>query len=251
MVKQGIILGHIISSKGIEVDKAKVDLISNLPPPKTVREVRSFLGHAGFYRRFIKDFSKVSRPLCNLLAKDVPFIFDDSCLVAFEKLKQLLTSSLIIQPPNWSLPFELMCDASDYAVGVVLGQRVDRIPHVIYYASMTLNDAQLNYSTTEKEMLAVVFALEKFRSYLISCKIIIFTDHAALKYLLTKKDAKARLIHWVLLLQEFDLEFKNKKGTENIVADHLSRLNFDTITEPLTLNESVSDEQLMNVEVLL
>ncbi|KAH9791563.1 hypothetical protein KPL71_003800 [Citrus sinensis] len=167
MVKQGIVLGHIISSKGIEVDKAKVDLISNLPPPKTVREVRSFLGHAGFYKRFIKDFSKVSRPLCNLLAKDVPFIFNDSCLMAFEKLKQLLTSSPIIQAPNWSLPFELMCDASDYAVGAVLGQRVDRIPHVIYYASMTLNDAQLNYSTTEKEMLAVVFALEKFRSYLI------------------------------------------------------------------------------------
>ena len=124
MIKQGIVLDHIISSKGIEVDKAKVDLISNLPPPKTVREVRSFLGHAGFYRRFIKDFSKVSRPLCNLLAKDVPFVFDDSCLVAFEKLKQLLTSP-IIQPPNWSLLFELMCDVSDYAVRAVLGQRVD------------------------------------------------------------------------------------------------------------------------------
>ncbi|KAH9658411.1 Endonuclease [Citrus sinensis] len=250
MVKQGIVLGHIISSKGIEVDKANVDLISNLPPPKTVREVRSFLGHAGFYRRFIKDFSKVSRPLCNLLAKDVPFVFDDSCLVAFEKLKHLLTSSPIIQPPNWSLPFELMCDASDYAVGAVLGQRVDRIPHVIYYASMTLNDAQLSYSTTEKEMLAVVFALEKFRSYLIGCKIIIFTDYAAFKYLLTKKYAKARLIRWVLLLQEFDLEFKDKKGTENIMVDHLSRLHFDTITEPLILNESFPDEQLMSVEVL-
>ena len=125
MVKQGIVLGHIISIKGIEVDKAKVDLISNLLPPKTV----------------IKYFSKVSRPLCNLLAKDVPFVFNDSCLVAFEKLKQLLISSPIIQPPNWSLLFELMCDASDYAVGAVLRQRVDRIPHVIYYASMILNDA--------------------------------------------------------------------------------------------------------------
>ena len=97
--------------------QSKVDLIYNLPPPKTVREVRSFLGHVGFYRRFIKDFSKVFRPLCNLLAKDVPFIFNDSCLVEFEKLKQLLASSPIIQPPNWSLPFELMCDASDYTVG--------------------------------------------------------------------------------------------------------------------------------------
>ena len=115
---------------------------------------------------------------------------------------------------------------------------------------MTLNDAQLNYSTTEKEMLAVVFALEKVRSYLIGCKIIIFTYHAALKYLLTKKSVKARLIRWVLLLQEFDLEFKDKKGTENVVDDYLSRLNFDTITKPLTLNESFLDEQLMSVEVL-
>ena len=115
---------------------------------------------------------------------------------------------------------------------------------------MTLNDAQLNYSTTEKEMLAVVFALEKFRYYLIGCKIIVFTDHAALKYLLTKKDAKARLIRWVLLLQEFDSKFKDKKCTENIMADHLSLLHFDTMTESLTLNESFPDEQLMSVEVL-
>ena len=102
----------------------------------------------------MNDFSIFgdSRPLCNLLAKNVPFVFNHSCLVAFEKLRQLLTSLPIIQSPNWSLPFELMCDASDYAVGAVLGQRVDRIPYVIYHASMTLNDAQLNYSITEKEM---------------------------------------------------------------------------------------------------
>ena len=126
-------------------------LISNLPPPKTIREVRSFVGHAGFYRHFIKDFNNVSRPLYNLLLKDVPFVFDDSCLVAFEKLKQLLTRSPIIQPSNWSLAFELICDASDYAVGAVLGQRVDRIPHVIYYASMTLNDAQLTIQLLKKK----------------------------------------------------------------------------------------------------
>ena len=98
MVRQGIVLGHIVSNRGIEVDKAKVDLISNHPPPRTVKEVRSFLGHAGFYRRFIKDLSKISRPLCNLLTKDVAFIFDESCLEAFPKLKKLLTSSPIIQP---------------------------------------------------------------------------------------------------------------------------------------------------------
>ena len=162
MVNSGIVLGHIISEKGIEVDKAKVDLIQHLPQPCSVKEIRSFLGHAGFYRRFIKDFSKISRPLCSLLSKDVAFNFDAACVKAWEELKTLLTTAPIVRPPDWKLPFELMCDASDYAVGAVLGQRVDRLPYVIYYASKTLNDAQLNYSTTEKELLAVVFALDKF-----------------------------------------------------------------------------------------
>ena len=159
-----------------------------------MREIRSFLGHAGFYRRFIKDFSKIALPLCGLLQKDVPFEFDEKCERAFVKLKELLTTAPVIQPPNWDLPFELMCNVSDYAVGVVLGQRVGRIPHAIYYASRTLNNAQMNYSTTEKELLAVIFALEKFWSYLIGTKVTVYSDHAALRYLLTKKDAKPRLI---------------------------------------------------------
>jgi hypothetical protein len=227
MVKQGIVLGHVISSRGIEVDKAKVDLISSLPPPRTVKEIRSFLGHAGFYRRFIKDFSKIARPLCNLLAKDVLFDFNDKCQTAFEILKKILTSTPIIQPPNWGLRFEIMCDAFDYTVGAVLGQRVEKLPHVIYYASKTLNDAQLNYSTIEKELLAVVFALDKFRSYLLGSKVLVYSNHAALKYLLSKKYAKSRLIRWILLLQEFDIEIRDKKGSENVVADHLSRLVVD------------------------
>ncbi|XP_040369481.1 uncharacterized protein LOC112184819 [Rosa chinensis] len=252
MVDQGIVLGHVISARGIEVDKSKIDLVRSLPPPTSVREVRSFLGHAGFYRRFIKDFSKISRPLCRLLQKDVAFEFDEECREAFEKLKELLTTAPIITPPDWNLPFELMCDASDYAVGAVLGQRLNKLPHVIYYASRTLNDAQLNYSTTEKELLAVIFALEKFRSYLIGTKVIVFSDHAALKYLLTKKDAKPRLIRWMLLLQEFDLEIKDKKGSENVVADHLSRLVNGSNAEEdlLPLHESFPDEQLFHLEVL-
>ncbi|CAL2266739.1 unnamed protein product [Prunus armeniaca] len=252
MVKQGIVLGHLISNRGIEVDKAKIDVIAKLPPPTAVKSVRSFLGHAGFYRRFIKDFSKISRPLCNLLAKDAPFVFDDACLEAFNKLKTLLTTAPIIAAPNWSLPFELMCDASDYAVGAVLGQRKDKLPQVIHYASRTLNDAQLNYATTEKELLAVVFALEKFRSYLVGAKVIVYTDHAALKYLLSKKDAKPRLIRWILLLQEFDLEIRDKKGSENVVADHLSRLIVPISAEDdlLPLNESFPDEQLFAAHII-
>ena len=174
MVQQGIVLGHVVSTMGIEVDKAKVDLITSLPYPTNVREIRSFLGHAGFYRRFIKDFSKIAQPLSRLLQKDVPFDLEEDCRVAFDKLKAMLTSAPIIQPPNWDMPFEIMCDASKYAVGVVLGQQNGKKSHVICYASRTLNSAQCNYSTTEKELLAIVFALDKFRSYLLGSKVIVF-----------------------------------------------------------------------------
>ncbi|CAN6718914.1 unnamed protein product [Malus baccata var. baccata] len=246
LVKQGIVLGHMISENGIEVDKSKIDLVRHLPSPTSFREVRSFLGHASFYHRLIKDFSKVAQPLCRLLQKDVTFEFNEACTASFNQLKELLTTAPIIVPPDWSLPFELMCDASNYALGAVLGQRKDKRPHVIYYASRTLNDAQLKYSTTEKELLAVVFALDKFRSYLIGTKVIVFTDHAALKYLLTKKEAKPHLIHWMLLLQEFDIEIRDKKGSENVVADHLSRMMHNE--ESLPIAETFPDEQLLSIK---
>ncbi|CAN6544176.1 unnamed protein product [Malus baccata var. baccata] len=213
MVRQGIVLGHIVSERGIEVDKSKIDLVRYLPSPTSVREVRSFLGHAGFYKRFIKDFSKISNPLCRLLQKDVAFDFNEECEKAFNHLKEMLTSAPIIVPPDWSLPFELMCDASDYALGAILGQRKEKRPHVIYYASRTLNDAQLNYSTIEKELLAIVFALDKFRSYLL----------------------------------EFDIEIRDKKGSENVVADHLSRMVHEEDAVPII--ETFPDEQLMSVKV--
>ena len=129
-----------------------------------------------------------------------------------------------MRAPNWKLPFEVMCDASDFSIGAVLGQREYGKPYVVYYASKTLNEAQRNHTTKEKELLAVVYALDKFRAYLVGSFIIIFIDHSALKYLLTKQDAKARLIRWVLLLQEFNLHIKDKKAVENVMADHLSKL---------------------------
>ncbi|GJR60176.1 reverse transcriptase domain-containing protein [Tanacetum coccineum] len=126
MVKEGIVLGHKISKKGIEVDKAKIDVIAKLPHPTTVKGIRSFLGHAGFYRRFIKDFSKISRPMTHLLEKNTPFIFSEECIQAFQTLKKKLTEAPILIAPNWDQPFELMCDASDYAIGAVLGQRIEK-----------------------------------------------------------------------------------------------------------------------------
>ncbi|CAM8910533.1 unnamed protein product [Rhodiola kirilowii] len=249
MVQEGIVLGHLVSKRGVEVDKAKIQVIEQLPPPKNQKGIRSFLGHAGFYRRFIKDFSKIAKPLTHLLCNDVEFNFDEGCLEAFEKLKKNLVSAPIVQPPNWELPFELMCDASDYAIGAVLGQRVEKKLHVIYYVSKVLDSAQMNYTTTEKELLAVVYAFEKFRPYLVATKTIVYTDHAAIKYLMAKKDAKPRLIRWVLLLQEFDIEIRDKKGVENVVADHLSRVEiYDSKWFSAPIQDSFVGEYLMSAE---
>ncbi|GKC16515.1 reverse transcriptase domain-containing protein [Tanacetum coccineum] len=196
MVKEGIVLGHKISKNGIEVDKAKVDVIAKLPHPTTVKGVRSFLGHAGFYRRFIKDFSKISRPMTHLLEKNTPFIFSNECIQAFNTLKKKLTEAPILIAPDWDLPFELMCDASDFAIGAVLS--------------------------------------------------IVYTDHSALKYLFAKKDSKARLLRWVLLLQEFDFNVIDTKGAENLAADHLFRLEnpYENVLDPKEVNEKFPLETL-------
>nr|GEU79802.1 reverse transcriptase domain-containing protein [Tanacetum cinerariifolium] len=209
MVKEGIVLGHKISKEGIKVVKVKVIVIANLPHPTTVKGIRSFLGHAGFYRRFIKDFSKIARPP-------------------------------ILISPDWDMPFELMCDASDFAIGAVLGQRQEKHFRLIHYASKTMTEVESNYTTTEKEMLAVVYAFEKFWSYLILNKSIVYTDHSALKYLFAKKDSKARLLRWVLLLQEFTLKVIDTKGAKNLAAHHLSRLEnrHQNVLDPKEINDS-------------
>ncbi|XP_075504437.1 uncharacterized protein LOC142541864 [Primulina tabacum] len=168
---------------------------------------------------------------------------------AYEDLKECFVTALVLVAQDWDIPFEVMCDSNDTAVGAVLGQQKDKVFHKIYYASKTLDEAQLNYATTEKELLAVVFALDKFHSYLVLSKVIVYTDHSALKYLLAKKDVKTRLVRWILLLQEFDLEIKDKKGVENVVADHLSRLRLiinDCVDH--AINDWFPDKQLFEVK---
>nr|GEZ64885.1 reverse transcriptase domain-containing protein [Tanacetum cinerariifolium] len=220
MVKEGIVLGHNISKKGIEVDKAKIE-----------------------------DFSKISRPMTHLLEKNSLFIFSNECIQAFTTLKDKLTKAPILIAPNWDQPFELMCDASDLAVGAVLRQIIEKHFRPIHNASKTMNQAEANYTTTEKEMFAVVYALEKFRSYLIMNKSIVYTDHFALKYLFSKKDAKARLLRWILLLQEFDFKFIDTRGAENYAADHLSHLEnpYENIFDPKEINENFPLETLNKV----
>ena len=250
MVTEGIVLGHMISVAGLEVDQSKVSIIKNLMPPTTVKGIRSFLGHAGFYRRFIKDFSKIVKSLCRLLEKDTKFKFDESCPRSFEEIKSRLVEAPIMAKPDWNKELEIMCDASDFAMGAVLGQRAEKVFKAIYYASKTFNEAQENYSTTKKEMLAIVFSCEKFRPYILGSRFIIHTDHAAIKYLIAKKEAKPRLVRWVLLLQEFDLEIKDKKGCDNVIADHLSRVEKPTVQEEeREIAENFPDEQLFQLSL--
>ncbi|GJV85301.1 reverse transcriptase domain-containing protein [Tanacetum coccineum] len=197
MCREGIVLGHKISKSGIEVDHAKVNVIAKLPHPTTLKGVKSFLGHAEstlvFYG-FYPYFSKIAKPMTHLLEKETPFVFSKDCIDAFQTLKKKLTEAPILVVPDWNLPFELMCDASDFAIGAVLGQRKTKHFQPIHYASKTMTEAQIHYTTTEKEMLAVVYAFEKFWPYLVLSKSIVYTDHSALKYLMNKQDAKPRLL---------------------------------------------------------
>nr|GEZ63145.1 reverse transcriptase domain-containing protein [Tanacetum cinerariifolium] len=214
MVKEGIVLGHKISKNGIEVDKAKIDVITKLPHPTTVK---------GYFVYFLRRLYQ-----------------------SFPDVKEKTHGSSNLDCPKLDLPFELMCDTSDFAIGAVLGQRYEKHFRPIHYASKTLTEAESNYTTTEKEMLAVVYAFKKFRSYLIMNKCTVHTDHSALKYLFAKKDAKARLLRWVLLLQEFDFDVPDTKGAENLAADNLSRLEnpYENVLDPKEINETFPLETL-------
>lgn len=177
--------------------------------------------------------------------KDANFIFDECCHESFQLLKSTLIYARIMQPPDWSELFEIMCDVYDYAIYAVLEQHKEKKLHAIYYSRKTLAEAQINYHTIEKELLAIVFVVDKFLYYLVELKIIVYIDHATLRDLLTQKDAKLRLIWWIILLQEFDIEIQDKKGTENVMADHLSRLT-DVDSDDVHIDDYFPYDRLVN-----
>ena len=161
-MNEGIVLGHLLSVVGIRMDPAKIKVIQHFPIPRTPTQVRSFISCAGYYRRFIENFAKTSHLLFQLLTKDADFVWTNDCDVAFVKNKELVCSALILRGPDWKLPFHIHADASQTAVVAVLGQQVDKVPYAVYYFSKNLAPAELNYTVTEKEFLAVIYAINKF-----------------------------------------------------------------------------------------
>eukprot|EP00253_Pinus_taeda_P020894 PITA_20894 len=229
---------------GIQVDPAKIQVILTLPVPKTQIEVRSFLGHAGYYIRFIKDFSKIASPLFVLLTKNAEFKWTDNCGKAFYQLKHQFSIAPILRGPDWELPFHISFDASDTAIGAVLGQEENGLPYAIYFISKNMTPAELNYTVTEKEFLVVIYAINKFRHYITGYTTFVHTDHSAIKYLMNKSITNARVTRWLLLLQEFDITIVDRPGKENVVADFLSRLKTN---ENIPVDDSFPDEYLFAV----
>jgi hypothetical protein len=217
----------------------------DIPTPSTQKEVRRFLRHARYYRRFIKKKSKLASPLFFLLTKDVDFSWTDNCEFYFADLKHKLSTSPILRGPNWALPFHISSDASDTAISTVLGKQEDKDPHAMYYINKNMAPIELNYTVTEKELLAVVYAINKFSHCLTGYSTFIHIDHSTIKYLVNKPITIARVTRWLLLLQEFDITIVDRPGKENVVVDFLSRLNINDDNSPV--DDSFLDEHLFAV----
>lgn len=220
-------LGHIITSSGMRADPKKIECMISFPRPTTLTETQRFLGMCNYYRRYVQDYAKIAKPLYNLCRKDIPFIWNENCETAFSKLKKSLTTSPVLIFPNFGDTFIVTTDASDYAVGAVISQ--GNIPHdkPIQYFSKTLGPAQIKYSTIEKELLAIVWAVENFRHYLYGREFLIVTDHKPLTYLLSTKNINSRLHRWKLTLMEYNFKIVHKNGVQNVVADALSRIRIE------------------------
>lgn len=228
-------LGHIITPNGIKPDPKKTEAVVNYPTPANTKDVKAFLGFVGYYRRFIPNFSHISEPLNKLLRKRAEFKWDEFCFEAFSKLKNSLISLPILQYPDFEKTFTITCDASDVAIGSVLSQSVNSSDLPIAYASRVLNNAERNYSSIEKELLAVVWSVERFRPYVFGRHFWIITDHKPLVWLCSMKNPTSRLTRWRIRLDEFDFTIQHKSGKLNVNADALSRIKLnDDKTDPVS-----------------
>ncbi|KAL6417870.1 hypothetical protein ACFW04_012472 [Cataglyphis niger] len=216
-------LGHIISDEGVKPDPAKIRAVKEFPTPRNAKNIKQFLGLAGYYRRFIPNFSKTARPLTNLLKKEEPFDWTDEQESAFVQLREALCTEPILQYPDFTKPFVVTTDASGYAIGGILSQGSIGKDLPIAYTSRLLNTAEKNYSTIEKELLAIVYCVNYFRPYLYGRRFELVTDHKPLVWLHSVKDPTSRLVRWRLKLAEYEYEVKYKAGRTNVNADALSR----------------------------
>lgn len=216
-------LGYVVNRHGISVDPLKIEAITKIPTPKTVTEIRRIIGMLSWYRRFVPSFSDLISPFTRLLRKGAKFSWDDKCEEAFQKIKNVLISAPILTCPNFEHEFILQTDASNFGVGAVLYQYYDGREHVICYISRSLTRQERLYSATERELLAVLFAIEKLRCYLEGSKFSVVSDHYSLQWLDNLKNPQGRLGRWALRLQQFDYKVVHRKGRDNVVADGLSR----------------------------
>jgi transposase len=227
-------LGHVVSRQGIHTDPDKVAAISELPPPTNVKGVRRFLGVASWYRRFVPDFAELVVPLTNLLKKGKRWSWTDEQQRAFEIMKEKLTEAPVLACPDFSKPFTLQTDASNNGLGAVLTQESEEGERVIAYASRHLNKAEINYSATEKECLAIVWGIRKMRPYLEGYKFNVITDHLSLKWLNSLENPSGRIARWALELQQYVFDVKYRKGKWNVVADTLSRQPLEALNKVTT-----------------
>jgi hypothetical protein len=243
-----ILLGHIVCKQGLLVDPCKIAVIVNLPPPKSVRQLRETLGHKGYYRKFIKGYAQITMPMEKLLRKDRKFQWNEDCQRGLDTLKEKMVTTPILVFPDWEKTFHVHVDASAIALGAILVQQgTGELDHPIVFASRKLSESEHNYNTTEREGLAMVYALQKFRHYLLGKHFKMFIDHSTLKYLVNKPVLGGRICIWLLLFQEFDFEVIVKPGKLNAGPDHLSRITNGE--EPMNLEEKFPNAQLFSVQV--